>query len=337
MRKLIIYIVLLLTFVSCQKEDEALILPPPGDLTYVVADIGTDYSKAVYIGLENNLQQSRNWKDWDIAFEASEGGAYVYLNTGKFMFACHTNASDFSSADSTGREWKMDNDFLDDDSNAVGAWWLNANSSDVMVVDRGRVFYLGALASQRFKKFKIEEVNSTQYRITFCDYSSTVPTSFIINKNPDKSLIHFSFDDGGKIVDFEPAKNDWDFVLTRYTHIYYGEPVNSIYRFYLVNGGLNNKWNGVTGYRMVKDSTPDYIPFADITAAQAANLNFSSDANTIGFEWKSIDINTGIYSIVPDTYYLIKNKDGFVYKIRFIDFYDDNGNRGSASFEYQRL
>jgi HmuY protein len=324
--------------VSCEKEETPMVLPPPGDLTKVVADIGTDYSKAVYISLANNTQQTRNWKDWDLAFEASETGAYVYLNTGKYMFACHTNSNDFVTSDSTAKEWRLDNDALDNDSNAIGKWWNSpSGSSDVMVIDRGRVFYLGANASQRFKKIKLEQVNADQYVFSYCDYASSTPVSFTITKDPQHSLMYFSFDNGGQMVDMSPQKDQWDFVLTRYTHIYYGEPVNSIYRNYLVNGGLNNKWNGVSGFRAVKDSTQGFLPFNQVTAVEAEQYNYTDAANTIGFEWKAVDINTSSYTIVPDRYFILRDKTGYFYKIRFVDFYDDNGNRGSITFEYQRL
>lgn len=337
MKKAVLYIMVLLAFASCEKEESPMVLPPPGDLTKVVADIGTDYSKAVYISLAKNTQQTRNWKDWDVAFEASETGAYVYLNEGKYMFACHTGSSDFATADSTGKEWRLDNDALEDDSTAVGKWWVNATSSDVMVIDRGRIFYVGGAAAQRFKKLKIEHVNASEYVISFCDYGSSNPVSFTVTKDSDHSLMYFTFDGGGRMVDMAPPKDDWDFVLTRYAHIYYGEPINSLYRNYLVNGGLNNKWNDVTGMRMIKDVTENYLPFEQVTSNDAGTHTFSTAANTIGFEWKMVDTNTGTYTMVPDIYYILKDKNGFYYKIRFVDFYDDNGNRGYITLEYQRL
>ena len=61
-----------------------------------------------------------------------------------------------------------------------------------------------------------------------------------------------------------------------------------------------------------------------------------SGATIIGFDWKYYDFNLG-YIIYPDRYYLLKDEDGFYFKIRFIDFYDPSGNKGTATFEYQRL
>jgi hypothetical protein len=339
MKKILILILILSVFVltSCEKEEEPMVLPPPGDLTKVIADIGTDYSKAVYVSLKNNTQQTRPWKDWDLAFDASEDGGYVYLNTGKFMFACHTGSTDFASVDTAGKEWRLDNDALDDDSNAIGKWWLSSLGNEVLVVDRGKIFYSGAAASQRFKKIKLEQVTDDQYIFSFCDYASSTPISFTITKDHQHSLMYFSFDNGGHTVDMSPPNEQWDFVLTRYTHIYYGEPVGSPFRNYPVNGVLNNKWNGISAAAFIKDSTAGYIPFDQMTAVEAEQFTYSNAANVIGYEWKMVDINTSTYTIVPDRYYILKDKDGYYYKLRFLDFYDDLGNRGSITFDYQRL
>lgn len=334
MRKLYVCFASVLLLASCEKEDDALTLPEPGPVTRVIADIGTDYTKAVYISLKHNTQQTRLWKDWDLAFEATDSGTYVWLNTGKFMFAAHTNVIDFTAADTLGKEWKMDDDALTNDSNAIGKWWMN---DEVMIIDRGKVFYTGINAGQRFKKIRFEQVSANQYVFSYCNYNNSTPVSYTLNKISGNGLMYFSFDNGGQIVDMAPANENWDFVLTRYTHIYYEEPLSSPYRYYLVNGGISNKWNGITGLRMIKDSTAGYVPFEEMNRDLAEPLAFLSEANTIGFEWKAVDINTSSYTIIPNRYYLLKDKEGFVYKVRFLNFYDDQGRRGVITFEYQRL
>ena len=36
---------------SCEKEDKAIVLPPPGALTKATADIGPNYDEQVYVNL----------------------------------------------------------------------------------------------------------------------------------------------------------------------------------------------------------------------------------------------------------------------------------------------
>ena len=332
-----IYIISFITFASCEKEDKALVLPPPGSLTRVVANIDPTYDKQVYVSLQKNLQVTVDLKDWDLAFEASANGFHVYLNSGKYMFVCHTGANNFTTVDTVGKPWVLDNDHLDDDSTAIGNWNINGLlSGEVMVIDRGRVFYTGATASQRFKKLRLEEATATGYRFSYCDFNSTSPIQFTLPKNIDYSLMYFSFDNGGKSVEVAPKKNDWDIVFTRYSHTYFDQPLGSPYRYYLVSGGLSNRWNGITGLKLVKDSIPGYVDYETINGLLSSTFSLSRNADFIGFDWKAVD-NSFNYMILPNRYYLLKDSNGYYYKIRFIDFYNLQGQTGNITFDYQRL
>ena len=336
-KKVVAFTLMISAFASCVKEDDKLTLPPPGELTKVVAEIGSDYNKQVYVSLANNKQVTRNIKDWDLAFESSAAGFHVYLNSGKYMFTCHTGTNDFVISDTTGKPWMLDNDHLDDDSTAIGKWWENGVSTDeVLVIDRGRVFYTGGSASQRYKKLKLEAVTATEYHFSYCDFSNSTPVNFILQKNNSYSLMYFSFDNGGKAVEIAPPKNDWDVVFTRYTHTYFDQPLSSPFRYYLVSGALSNRWNNISGIRLIKDSTPGYIDYAVINGVQAANYVLSSNADFIGFDWKVVD-NSFHYLILTSRYYLLKDRYGYFYKIRFIDFYNQAGQTGTITFDYQRL
>lgn len=338
MRKSIaFYALIIFSCASCMKEDQALVLPPPGNLTRVVADIGADYSKQVFVNLANNTQVTRNLQDWDMAFETSADGFHVFLNSGKYMFACNTGNNDFALADTAGKSWKVDNDHLDDDSTAIGNWWNNGIAEGkVQVIDRGRIIYTGANANQRYKKIKFEQVTSTEYKFSYCDFNNNNPTTFTVAKDANYSLMYFSFDNGGKVVDIAPPKNDWDIVFTHYTHTYFDQPLNSPYRYYLVTGGLTNRWNNIAGMRLIKDSMPGYVSYDQITGLQASTFQMSSSADFIGYDWKVID-NTFNYLILTSRYYLLKDNNGYYYKMRFIDFYNSSGQKGAITFDFQRL
>ncbi|HMT28157.1 MAG TPA: HmuY family protein, partial [Bacteroidia bacterium] len=223
---------------------------------------------------------------------------------------------------------------LDDDSTAVGNW-IDAGQSknETYVIDRGRTEQFGAA---RWRKMQIVSVNSDQYVIRFSLYNNTQLTEFTIPKNPSYSLMYFSFDDGGKMVSVAPEKDKWDIVFTKFTHTYYSEPVYSPYRYYIVTGGLLNRWVGDENEIAKQDSTPGFKPFDQVTAADMGNFTFHQQAALIGFSWKEYDFNLG-YTIYQDRYYLVHDEKGYFYKIRFLDFYDDQGNKGAATFEYQRL
>jgi hypothetical protein len=41
--------------------------------------------------------------------------------------------------------------------------------------------------------------------------------------------------------------------------------------------------------------------------------------------------------VLPEMIYLLKSKEGYYWKLHFVDFYDSNGDKGSPAFEYQEL
>jgi hypothetical protein len=335
MRATLMFLLAIILFSSCEKEDKAIVLPPPGDLTKAVANMGSAYDNQVYFDFETGTQKVVPYRSYDIAFEASADGFRVYLNTGKFMFVANTFSTDITTADSTGKEWKTDADNLYDDSTAIGSWINGSNQSlnNVYVIDRGRTEHFG---SSRWRKFQLLSVNDIEYKIRFSLYNNTQVTDFTIPKNPSYSLVYFSFENGGQLADVAPPKNLWDVVFTKYTHTYYSEPINSPYRYYIVSGALLNKWSGAVNEIVKQDSSMLFIPFTDIKAADMGNYNFNNYAGTIGFEWKYYDFNLG-YIVYDDRYYLLKDQSGYFYKIHFLDFYDSQGNKGAATFEYQRL
>ncbi len=335
MKHIILFGLLILLFTACEKEDVAIKLPPPGTLQTMTATMGSFYDDQVYVDFETGAQKVVPYRSYDLAFEASPTGFRVYLNTGKYMFVANTGSTDITSADSTGKAWKTEPDNLYDDSTAFGNWVDGSlqSNNEVFVVDRGRTEHFG---SSRWRKMQLLWVNANEYRIRFSMYNNTQVTEFTIPKNPDYSLMYFSFKNGGQVVDVAPKKNNWDVVFTKYTHIYLSEPVTSPYRYYIVCGALLNRWSDNENAIAKKDSTPSYKPFDDVTSTDTGTLNFTKNAAQIGFEWKLYDFNLG-YIIIPDQYYMLRDPSGYYYKIRFIDFYDDQGNKGTASFEYQRL
>ena len=68
----------------------------------------------------------------------------------------------------------------------------------------------------------------------------------------------------------------------------------------------------------------------------AKEFNYSTDVNTIGYNWKDYNHDLGDY-IILDNSYVIKNRSGYYYKFHLIDFYNSSGQKGNMKFEFQRL
>ncbi|MBL7924941.1 MAG: HmuY family protein [Bacteroidia bacterium] len=340
MKRLIPYL-LSLSFLalSCQKEDSPVILPPPGPVQQLVAAMGSNYDDQVYVSLSKGIVHTAPYRAYDLMFEASATGYHIFLNSGKLMFACRTGNTDFFGADSVNASWLVDAEHLDGDSTAIGNWWSAASIgptgySEVFVIDRGRADHTG---NDRFRKLQVLSADDTHYEIRFSAMDNSGLTVMNIPKNPAYSLMYLSFDNNGTLVQQAPPASDWDFVFTKYTHVYFDEPPGSPFRYYPVCGALLNKWRETTGMVMLKDSTPGYVPFADCAYTLANTYQFSTDADVIGFDWKYYDFGNSCYYITPDLYFVMKDQDGLYYKMRMVDYYDQNGNKGTITLQYQRM
>jgi hypothetical protein len=129
----------------------------------------------------------------------------------------------------------------------------------------------------------------------------------------------------GQTVAVEPPKDTWDIAFTQYTHVFEEEsgPLP-----YLVTGCLLNRYKTVA----IKDTVNI---FSDISLAGAESATFSNAINTIGYDWKTYTGST--YVVNKSWNYVIRNRNGFYYKMHFISFFNTSGEKGSPSFEYQQL
>lgn len=327
--------VVLPLLIACEKDELPYVLPAAGALDTMSANMGVNYDNQVYVDFKTGKQKSVPYRSYDLAFETDANGFRIYLNTGKFMFVANSGDTSMATADSTGKTWRTETEHLYDDSTAFGDYRDLAGNTrgETFIIDRGRAEHFGAA---RWRKLKVLEVSATHYKIRFSNYNNSGMTEFIIPKDIEYSLMYFSFENGGGMVDVAPKKNEWDVVFTKYTYTYYSEPVTSPYRHYLVTGALLNKWSGCMNEQYRKDSTLNYVAFDSFDATHLADVDFNTLAGKIGFSWKDYDFSLG-FIIIPNRFYLVRDTEGFVYKIRFYDFYDDQGNKGTAKFEYKRV
>ena len=335
---LFIFFISIIFFASCEKEDTAIVLPSPGSLEHQSVSLGSNFEYQAYVSLGNNSIVTRDYMHaYDLAFEASSQGTRVYLNNARMMFACNTGSLDISVADSSGKHWRFDQEKLNPDSTAIGNWWIAAatqnNISNVFYIDRGAQI----LGNDRYKKFQILSVTNLKYRVRFSNCDNNGVVEIDVPKDTTYSLMYLSFDNGGKVVQVAPPKDQWDFVFTRYTHEYFEYPESSPYRHYTVTGALLNVWNDVQGCKNKLDSTPNYVAFDSCNANYMNQYLFSKQADIIGYDWKYYVINDNHYYLTPNLYFIIQDKNGFYYKLRILDYYDPQGNRGTVTFQYQRM
>ncbi|MDP6908402.1 MAG: hypothetical protein QF371_02800, partial [Flavobacteriales bacterium] len=127
-----------LFLISCEKEELPLDAPNPGDMEQMRIEIGYPYLYQVYYDCGTNQVVSINTKyDWDLAFEASEDGWHIILNTAKGMLASVTDVTDLPSVTTDeGLDLRWDSSTGNLDSTAIGDWGFISGKHVVSIIDR---------------------------------------------------------------------------------------------------------------------------------------------------------------------------------------------------------
>lgn len=327
--------IILLT--SCFKEDEIVVPQKPGDVETVVIEMLPDYTIQSYFNLSDGEVKASNLRtDWDIALSTEPGDYTLWLNTSIFMYAAHTGISDFNVPLATnGRDWKFDESNGNPEGNAIGKWWTSdergvRSKKEVILIDRG--IDADGLPRGFLKIQPLIDSLTNEVSIRIAKPDGSQEKLYHIPADPQRRFVTVSFDNGYNNPQPEPPSGQWDLLFTTYTTLLFtdtGEPYP-----YLVNGVLLND----TLVTAIRDTI---TPFAEIDRDLAESLSLSAARDAIGYDWKEIngDVTSGniTYTARSHWSYIIRDHNGFYYKLRFIDFYNTLGKKGYPTFEFQRL
>lgn len=321
-------IAIIIALSSCFKEDEKVPAPQPGDLETMISDVGENYTTQNFVDL-NTLEEKSilNIADWDLAFECKKDSFHVLLNSALMMLAGNTYDTNFATIYSPeGLEMNFDVSSGNLDSTAIGIWYQSdgenlVSKKQVYVLDRGIDGDLNVLG---FKKFSLG-MEEEKYIIRYANLDGSEEKKVVIEKDENYNYIHLSFENG--IIPVEPPKADWTLKFSRYSTLLFtneGDPYP-----YNVIGVLSNP-----NHVQTCETSDDFF---NITLSDTTKYEFRNKADVIGFNWKYYNFDDGLYTIAPDKNYVLKDKDGFYYKLRFTSFYDNLGNKGAISYEVKRL
>ena len=307
-------------FISCEMEEIPVSPHNPGDIQINQIELSNDYRHQVFYDLGSNSIISDNLKtDWDLGFESSTQGYHVILNSSTYSSLSYIENISFNdNIDPTGLIWSWDNPNGDLDSSAFGD---SRNVSGFYVFDRG--FDLNG-TPRGFKKILIDSITNEFYQISFSNLDNSDYNSFKLYKDPSVNFTCFSFE-SNQIVDIEPSYNDWDLLFSQYTHLYNDTTTPA----YLVTGVCSN-----LDVLVAKDTSYE---FNEINYSMINEFSFNDDRDAIGFDWKEYNFNAGSYTINSNTNYIIMDKQQKYFKLRFIDFYNSDGDKGYPTFEIQEL
>lgn len=319
--KRIVALLSVLTFVACEPEEQPIpAVHKPGDLVTQSINLETDYRYQKFYSLEDTAVVSENLKTiWDLGFESGSQGWRVKLNIANAMQAAKVSEGLTEKSNVSNVEWWWDEPTGNWDSTAIGDW---KTYDGVYLIDRG---YNPNGTHRGYVKLKMLSNDEQTFSFKWSANSSEDVNEVTINKQEGVNLTCFSFTDN-QVVQVEPEQNSWDLVFTQYLHIFRDEDEPQIY---LVTGVLGN-------LHTTEFALDTAASFENIDLAYAEGLEYSKDMKTIGYHWKDYNYDAGSFIILYHKNYLIKRGNDY-YKMKFIDFYNDQGEKGNPTFELQKL
>jgi hypothetical protein len=313
--------IIIAAFLTGCNQGEIPISPhASGDLETSMIEIGSEYNNQIFYNLESNSVVSQNEKtDWDLGFLTEVDDWHIVVNSSKAGGVWRVENLDFEEIPEIEYAvWNFDSPDGNLDSTAIDDY---RNSDKFYVIDLG---YSSTADQLGYMKLKIDSVNDSGYFIRTADLEHEVESSIFIEKDADLHRVCFSFSENFA-VDIEPLSSDWDMLFTQYTNLFY-DPFSA----YLVTGVLiNSQYISVA-----LDSEKD---FSEITYEDIESYTFSSNQDVIGYDWKQFDFDIGYYFVSEEKNYIIKDGLDQYFKIHFIDFYNDLGEKGHPTFEIQQL
>jgi hypothetical protein len=217
------------------------------------------------------------------------------------------------------------------DSCAFSDWYVGDPESFNAT---NEVFLVGQYDGIKVKpkwKIRIENATDTSFTFTYAALPVGDPVTVTLIKDISVSYLQYDLIANNSLT-IEPPGNNYDLLFTQYGTTLYDN--NGVPTPYFVRGILLNP-------NKVEASLDTLHTFDEINYELIKDYTFSSVRDVIGHEWKDVKVdqvgNTAEYFVNTKLNWLIKDTEGFIYKMRFIEFYNSQAEVGYTTFEYQRL
>lgn len=290
---------------------------------YDTVSTGNQYSNQIWYQLATGKTHTSKTNNWDISFQTTSQGSSIHINSavGVELWQHTSDTSNWLSIDTTGlSKWnKLHNSSTQWDE---GAFNSNANPNNpfdlgwgkynmITHIVKGDKLFIIKTKDNQYKKLWITDLNNGTYFFKYSNLNNSNAISKSIKKTDynTKNFIYFDLSTN-QIIDREPVSSDWDITFTRYTDF--------IPSPYLVTGVILND--------NVEAIEANHIGNVD-TYNNWQAYNFSETINTIGYDWKSFNMNTFKFDVADSLVYFIKDQEQNIWKLIFKGFGgSSNGN-----------
>jgi len=318
---------------ACFKEDEPIYPPPPGEETVYTFEKSI-YDFHSYFDFSSDTTTAISVNDtWQVEFGTAADSWEIRVNSSAYYQVYPTGDTAFYGIPSVtdAQKYIFDMSNGNPDSSAFSSW-LDRTVNPALPTRE--VFLIGQYDGIKVKpkwKLRIESVNDTSFIFTQASFPSGPSVTVSLPKEKSVSYLQYNLA-SQSLVKNEPVLTEWDLLFTQYGTILYDN--TGVPTPYFVRGILLNPYQ-------VEASLDTLHAFEEITYDLIKDYPFSHVRDVIGHEWKDVKVdqvsNTAEYFVNTKLNWLIKDTEGFIYKMRFIEFYNSLAEVGYTTIEYQRL
>lgn len=361
MKKILFCLLIGASFISqsCINDNEDPVAVAPSDGARVDPDVGgAAQPNQVWFDLSANAEILTKRIDWDLAFYS--GSAFkVVLNSSIMMAAGKipdaTNIDLVTESNLTSLKNQVQvanfnpaNEIYIDDVNgnfpagytAIGEIKANDAENAVYLVNMGKEIYTGSVPtgsvatggdSRGWMKVQIIRTTDGGYKVKYAELGATTHKELTIAKNTAYNYSFVSLKNN-KEVFIQPEKKKWDICFTVFTNIIAGAG-SYIYADFVTT----NNVAGVGAYEVLVTSGSGVEAYNNFKTSDIDQSKFVyNDQRVIGANWRN-PVGTNGLEVYGDRFYIIKDPEGFYFKLRFTRLTNTAGERGRPQFEYKPL
>ena len=275
--------------------------------------MGPGNANMIFYSLENGEISQFDQASWDIAFDVAPMGSTALINTGLGSELYHYGSM---------AEWDLVDTaaidtltlYLNDHTawangafsqGGDGMFQIGWGTYDVIThVVTGDNVYIQKLTDGSYKKVALMSLEGGAYEFKYANIDGSNENTILVDK-ADYEGKNFAFMNLAteEMHDIEPL--EWDMVFMNYIVDFGGGFT------YPVTGCLTNR--GVTTQQSDELLDPLYDDALD-------TLAMSEDANIIGYDWKSYDMDAGEYVLETERCYFLTSANGAIYRVVFTGY-----------------
>ena len=353
---------------SCLAADEDPVNVPPITGQTLEPNLGGDkQGNQVWVDLSEPLENSMTFNqrtDWDLGFYSGDEfrvviNGSIIMAAGKIANVNDIDAVTASQVSSLQNEVMVGSfvasslQYVDnpngrflDQTTAIAPISTNDNENPIYLINMGRDIYNGTtspgsvITGGDLRGWMLIQITRSNegYKLKYKDLNSTNPHSeYIISKKPDYALNFFSLKNG-KEVTIQPKRKNWDIGFTVFTNEVFYPTGESAGSYVFADFVVNNITDGVGSYQVnIPSGTNADQYYSNFKASDIDASKFIfNDQRAIGDHWRTVTGNNGA-QVYGDRFYIIKDAEGFFFKVRFNKMLNDKGERGYPQFEYEIL